>query len=203
MRHAVHVLYSTLLLSVTPLAAQTPVNKTPEQIKAAYEAHKGDFDYLLGEWEFDAESKQYGKFHGFWTAVRLSEGQILDEYRIVGDKGDTIYVTTTIRAYNAIHDRWELVGMDAGDGLQDTGTGIRKGNEVHIEQTFGVMSPEPSKWRIRYYNIRPDGFSWTADRSLDDGKTWVSDFQRIETRRIGPARSLGALAPAKKSTGSK
>ena len=173
--------------------------RTPEQIQALYEAHKGDFDYLLGDWEFTAESKEYGKFRGYWSAVRLDEGQILDEYRVVGDKGETYYVTSSLRNYNKILDRWELIGADAGAGLQDFGTGRRVGAEMHIEQKFGVMTDQPSVWKIRYYDIQPDRFSWTADRSTDGGKTWVKDHQRIEARRIGAARSLGPLAPAKKT----
>jgi len=60
------------------------------------------------------------------------------------------------------------------------------------------MSPNPSLWRIRYYDIRPERFSWSADRSTDDGRTWTTSFQTIEARRIGPARTLGPLAPAKR-----
>jgi hypothetical protein len=67
------------------------------------------------------------------------------------------------------------------------------------EQRFGVMSDEPSTWKIRYYDIRPDRFSWIADRSTDGGKTWQTKHQTIEARRIGPPRSLGALAPARNS----
>ena len=197
MRHTVIALCAATLLAASPLSAQTADKKTPEQRKASYEAHRGDFDYLLGDWEFTAVSRQYGKFRGRWSAVRLDQGQILDEYRVVGDSGETYYVTTTLRAYNAVLDRWELVGMDAGNGLQDIGTGQRVGAEIHIEQKFGVMSPEPSAWRIRYSDIRPDQFSWTADRSTDGGKTWVTGYQQIEARRIGPARSMGPLAPSK------
>jgi hypothetical protein len=171
--------------------------KTSEQMDAAFEAHKKDFDYLLGDWEFTAESKQYGAFRGYWSAVRLDEGQILDEYRVVGDKGETYYVTATLRNYNKAMDRWELIGADAGTGLQDFGTGRKVGDEIHIEQKFGVTTDTPSVWKIRYYNIRPDAFSWTADRSDDGGRTWEKSFQRIEARRIGPARSLAALAPAR------
>jgi hypothetical protein len=176
---------------------QTAGKRTPEQMEAAFEKHKGDFDYLLGDWEFTSEDKQYGKLRGYWSAVRLDEGQILDEYRIVSDTGDTYYVTTTLRNYNKGLDRWELIGADAGGGLQDFGTGQRVGDEVHIEQTFGVASGNPSKFRIRYYNIRPDAFSWTGDRSMDGGKTWVKEHLKIEARRIGPARSMGPLAPAR------
>lgn len=160
-----------------------------------------DFDYLLGDWEFTAESKEFGKFRGYWSAVRLDTGQILDEYRVVGDKGETYYVTTTLRNYNKSKDRWELIGASAGDGLQDFGTGRRTGAEMLIDQTFGVASGQPSTWKIRYYNIQPDRFSWTGDRSTDGGQTWTKEFQRIEAHRIGAARSLGPLAAPKKTSG--
>lgn len=190
-------LLASMLTISSPTTAQTIPKKTPEQIKASYAAHQNEFDYLLGDWEFTSVSREWGKGRGYWSALRLSEGQILDEYRIVGDHGETYYVTTTLRAYNGVLDRWELIGMDAGNGLNDIGVGQKVGAEIHIEQKFGVMSQNPSTWRIRYYDIRPDSFSWTADRSTDGGKTWVPKELQIEARRIGASRSLGALAPAR------
>ena len=193
---------ATLLVSMaiaSLLSAQASGRRTKEQIKASYEAHQGDFDYVLGDWEFTSASREFGTGRGYWSAVRLAEGaQILDEYRVVGDSGQTYYVSSTLRAYNAVLDQWELVSAESGTGLQNVGTAHRIGTEMHIEQKFGVMSPNPSIWRIRYYDIRPDRFSWTGDRSTDGGKTWVTEFLRIEARRIGPPRSLGPLAPAKK-----
>ena len=118
-------------LLVVLLAAQTPTKKKSEkELQAAFDAHKGDFDYLLGEWEFTSVSKEYGPGKGFWTAVRLDTGQILDEFRVVGNNRETWYVTSTLRSYNAGLDRWELVGMVEGGGLQDVGTGQRVGGEV-------------------------------------------------------------------------
>jgi len=181
----------SLLALVTPLQAQTPAPRTPEQRRALYQQHRGDFDYLLGDWEFTAVSKQYGTFGGRWSAVRLAEGaQVYDEYRILGDSGTTLYVTTTLRVYNSALDRWELVSMDQGSGLQNIGTGHLIGGEMHIEQRFGVGTATPSLWRIRYYNISPDHFLWSADRSTDDGHTWTTGFQTIEARRIGPPRTM-------------
>ena len=185
-------------LLVVLLAAQTPAKKkTEKELQASFDAHKGDFDYLLGEWEFTSVSKEYGPGKGFWTAVRVDTGQILDEFRVVGNNRETWYVTSTLRSYNAGLDRWELVGMVGGGGLQDVGTGYREGGEVHIEQKFGVATGNTAILRIRYYNIQPDRFSWTADRSMDGGKTWSKEDQKIEAHRIGPARSLAALAPAR------
>lgn len=199
MRQVIIVLCVVGLLVQLPVAAQTALPRTPEQRAAAYDAHKGDFDYLLGDWEFTGNNTEFGTFRGYWSAVRLGEGQILDEYRIVDDGGETLFVTTTIRNYNAFADRWELLGMDRGNGLQDAGTARRDDGEVRIEQRFGVAAGgTPNILRIRYHDIRDDRFSWSADRSTDDGKTWVSSYQTIEARRIGAARSLGSLAPARK-----
>lgn len=189
-------------LFAASLGAQQVPQRTEEQLRASYHEHNAEFDYLLGDWSFTSVSKEYGRGHGFWSAVRLAEGaQILDEYRIVGDSGETYYASSTVRAYNAVLDRWELISADQGAGLHDFGTARRAGAEMRVEQTFGAMSPQPSLWRIRYYNIQPDRFSWTADRSLDGGKTWVTEYLQIEARRIGPARSLGQLAPARKAGG--
>lgn len=183
-------------LTTPRLSSQNSSNGTDEQRKALYAEHKSDFDYLLGDWEFTSESVDYGRFGGRWSAVRLDTGQLLDEYRVLGDKGDTLYVSSTIRAYNAAADRWELIGMDAGGGLQDFGTAHRINSEMHIEQRFGVAAGKPITLRIKYYNIQPDRFSWTADRSTD-GQTWTKNFQQIEARRIGPPHNLGPITPAK------
>jgi len=116
---------------------------------------------------------------------------------VVGDEGETYYVTATLRNWNGALDRWELIGADGGTGLQDFGTGHWDGKEMKIEQTFGVAAQTPSTLRIRYYNITPNGFSWTADRSTDGGRTWVTNFQQIEAKRIGASRSLPALTTVK------
>ena len=57
---------------------------------------------------------------------------------------------------------------------------------MRIEQRFGFASGNPSIWRIRYFDIQPDRFSWAADRSTDGGKTWTKNFQTIEARRAAP-----------------
>ncbi len=74
-------------------------------------------------------SREFGPGRGYWSAVRLAEGQILDEYLVVGDSGQTYYVTITLRNYNGAADRWELVGADQGGGLLNTGTGRLVGAE--------------------------------------------------------------------------
>jgi len=193
-----HILLAVCMsISIDTLAHAQSSTRTAEQQQALYEAHKGDFDYLLDDWEFTVDNKEYGKGRGYWSATRLDTGVILDEYRVVGDRDETFYVTTTLRNYNKAQDRWELIGTDAGAGLQDFGTGRRVGEEMHIEQKFGAVFEKPTILRIRYYNIQKDRFAWTADRSVDGGKTWQKNYQQLEARRIGPPRSLGPLAGRK------
>jgi len=184
---------ATLLVSMaiaSLLSAQASGRRTKEQIKASYEAHQGDFDYLLGDWEFTSVSREFGTGRGYWSAVRLAEGaQILDEYRVVGDSGQTYYVSSTLRAYNAVLDQWELVSAESGTGLQNVGTAHRIGTEMHIEQKFGVMSPNPSIWRIRYYDIRPDAFPGraTAQRMAErPGSRSSCGSKRDASGRRGP-----------------
>ncbi len=187
-----------LLALASSLPAQTETLRTAEQRAALLETHRGDFDYLLGDWEFTAENRVHGRFRGVWSAVRLADGQILDEYRALGDNGETYHVTTTLRNYNSAMDRWELIGANPGEGLLDLGTARRTGTEMHIEQRFGVATGSPWLWRIRYYDIRPDRFSWTADRSPDNGRSWEREYLRIEARRTGPSRALNPLTPARR-----
>jgi hypothetical protein len=186
-----------LTFALATVLMVAPPTKTRDQMKASYDAHRSDFDYLLGDWEFTADSQQWGKFRGGWSAMQLgSGGPILDEYRVLDDKGETMYATTTLRTYNALLDQWELVSTDAGTGLQNAGTAHREGTEMIIDQKFGYGSPNPSMWHIRYHDIQADRFSWAGDRSTDGGKTWTKNFQTIEAHRVGPARSL-RLAPVK------
>jgi len=191
---------SILLIAVAaPLLAQdTP---TPEQQRrnALVEQHQGDFDYLLGDWCFTAHSQEWGAYGGFWSAQRLAGGGILDEFRVTSDTGETWHVSNTVRTYNPYLDRWELVGVDGQNGLKNIGAGRREGAEIHLEQTFSGNSPTPDIWRIRYYDIRPDRFSWSADRSTDGGRTWTSNWLRIEARRIGPPRTELVMAPFRRT----
>ena len=165
----VFTLYGASLLAAAQARPQNESKRSPEQLKALYTAHKADFDYLLGDWEFTSESQEYGKFGGRWSAVRLETGQILDEYRVIGDDGNTIYVTSTIRAYDAASDRWELIGMSSGNGLQDFGAGqrINGENTYRTEVRYSRRQVHNLANQILQHSTRPffvDGRSFCGRR---------------------------------------
>lgn len=184
------------LVGTVDLQAQSAREEQARRFQQLLEQHKGDFDYLIGDWRFTARNATFGAFTGVWSAVKLATGHgshILDEYRVTGDSGETYFVSTTLRTYNPALDRWELVSAHETSGLRDQGTGRRVGSEMRLEQTFGVTSGAPELWRIRYHDIRPDSFRWAADRSLDGGTTWHRDYMTLEARRTGGARTLEPL----------
>lgn len=157
-----------------------------------------DFDFLLGDWAFTAQSKLYGDGHGLWTAVRLGDGEILDEFRVLGDNGATIYLARTLRVLNNFAGRWDLVGFHDHGGLRNTGIARRTNGEIQIEQRIHDDSGKAALLRIRYHSIEASRFSWTMDRSTDEGKTWTLNEQRIEAKRIGAAKPALALTDVKR-----
>jgi hypothetical protein len=187
-----------VLALATTAVGQTPSKKTPEQLQALFEQHKGDFDYLLGDWQFTARQQAVRQIERpVEGRSRLATGQILDEYRLVDDKGATFYVTATIRNYDAAHDRWELIGMDDRNGLQDSAPPSGwAGNANRARSSVSQAAARPSCGSATTI-ITANSFSWAGDQSTDNGKTWVKDHIRIEAKRIGPARTLPQLAKTK------
>src|SRR5579862_5243964 len=75
------LVFVAVSIALDPSHAQTHGTEiaTDKQADSAEGTHQSDFDYLLGDWEFNAEIGQYGKMHGFWSAARLASGnQIMD-----------------------------------------------------------------------------------------------------------------------------
>lgn len=186
--------------SAGEVVAQPPEPaKTEEEARAAYEAHQADFDYLLGDWEFvrtrHSPDGTKNEARGYWSARRSADGAIItDEYRLLAPDGSTQYVSTTVRAYSAAERRWNLIGVEPGQGYMQPGIAWKEGEDMRVDQTFG-RPPDTTEWRIRYHNIRPDAFSWRADVSRDGGRTWVEGYQTLEARRIAPAPAPASLTP--------
>ena len=62
--------------------------------------------------------------------MRLVEGEeVVDDYRVVGEHGETYEPSPTITSFNAVLDQWELISVDKGKGLHGFGTGGREGGE--------------------------------------------------------------------------
>ena len=145
------------------------------------EEHRKAFDYLLGDWEFTGErTSQNGrqKFRGYWTATRTPDNHaLIDEYRVVDDAGHTLYITTTLRAFDPRDHKWRIASIERSGNLAE-GRAWKDGADMRIEQSYGgpVL-------HFRYYDIQAAKFSWVGSRPDEKGE--YQEFQWIEARRIG------------------
>jgi len=85
MKNRVRVVGLALTVAVFATAPLSrPSAQNADQVKASFDAHKGEFDFLLGDWEIALRNAR-GLTHGFWSAVRLANGEVFDEYRLLAD----------------------------------------------------------------------------------------------------------------------
>jgi len=155
----------------------------PDSTAPAPPPEASQFDFLIGAWDIVSEPNIPGvpeRVRGQWTARKSADGyMVVDEYRVFGDGGDTVYLGETYRVFNTSKKRWEFRFVEPFSGTWHEGTGVKVGSEMHLTQ--GTPGGE-SMTKIRYYDIRPDRFSWISERSRDGGKTWTKGT-RIEATR--------------------
>lgn len=155
-----------------------------------------DFDGMLGTWTFDAHSKNTNsppRFSGHWTWQRSGNGTLVeDDYHVVNDSGkvvtwqgrsyepgETIYLGVTYRAFDVNTKRWTTAFIQPPATQWSLGTAWRDGDSIR-EAPMGQQSN-----RARFYDVGPNHFSWRFDISKDGGKTWITDFVRVEATRVG------------------
>jgi hypothetical protein len=134
------------------------------------------FDFLVGAWNIDVEPNLPGipaRVKGRWTAQKSADG-----FMVVDEGGQTVYLGETYRVYNPSAKRWEFRYVEPFSGTWHEGTAVKDGAEMHLTQ----KGRGGSITKIRYYDIRPERFSWSSQRSRDGGKTWARGA-RIEATR--------------------
>lgn len=181
----------SLFLASSALA-QEPVKTRPDTLGANVPQSgprigtADGFDYLIGEWDFvfqyrnvvaeGAADTWSAPIPGKWTVRKTRDGLVVEDvFALEGTSDPTI----SWRVFNPTRRLWEMQGLKAMRGSWDPGISWGTGSERFVEQTFTGVSVG----RIRYYNITPKSFSWRADLSLDNGKTWIRDAWLIEARR--------------------
>jgi len=204
MRHTLLPLCAETLLAATltiirRCARRRYPTAPPNRSRRPTRRIRAIFDYLLGDWEFTSVSRDFGAGRGYWSAVRPSPRgrRSWMSTGVVGDSGQTYYASATLRAYNAVLDRWELVSAEQGNGLQNVGT-AHKGRaemahraEVRRDESPPVALAHPPT------TISAGASPGPANRRTDGGKTWTAQWLRSRpTHRA--AAALGRSHAAKR-----
>jgi hypothetical protein len=162
--------------------AQAPDHTQQRQPTTASESTPQDFDFLLGSWDFVTESKLPGtppKYPGRWTGERTGDGALVeDDYIVVDNEGQRRYLGVTIRAFDSKTKQWTTAFVVPPGANWSLGSAWREGNEI----AEGPLDTAKGT-RARFYDIGPDHFMWSMDRSTDGGKTWTN-MVRVEAHRV-------------------
>ena len=155
------------------------------------------FDFLLGAWEVEVQPKVSGlaaaihgtpRLSGTWKAWRALDGlAIEDELRVVDASGNPISLTHALRIYSKTDRRWKVGGADAFRARFSESSGEGVGGEMRLSGRGTDAEGRPAVTRVRYYDIKPDGFRMQQDRSIDDGKTWDEAVLVIVAKRVAAA----------------
>lgn len=183
----------TLFVAVPILATAQSPSPPPDEAK--------QFDFLLGQWQADVHVKVSGlaamihgtpQLAGAWKAWRALDGRAVeDELRIVDASGNPLSLTRVLRIYAPGEQHWNIVSVDGYRTRVSESTGQFQGGEMHIEARAGETQGESVLTRTRYFDITPDSFRMSQDRSSDGGKTWDEGTLTIDAKRTSASATPG------------
>ena len=206
------VLTLSLVAALAPQAgaqqptASVPDVPTPDTLGANFRhdsvgtSTPTDFDFLDGSWTIRFQSRkcanQNGKptcsprefwpaRAGTWSARRIHDGQVIeDKFSLINPNDGSRSFTLTYRVYDQARKTWEIAGVNAKQG-SPWAPGVSWADargDRYVVQTYGTGEGALIT-RIRYYQVTPNHFLWRADGSVDGGKTWITDYWKIEADR--------------------
>ncbi len=188
------IAFLTLLLTI-PFAAFAQ-----QEGNASAPAETKQFDFLLGQWELDVHPKVSSlaamihgtpKLIGTWKAWRVANSSdIEDEIRIVDSSGNPLSSNHSVRTYDATQRRWKITARDHDKERTGEATGQMHGAEMHLEGSYSDANGK-TLTRTRYYDITPDSFRMTQDRSTDAGQSWEEGTLTVDARRVAAEAAPG------------
>jgi len=122
---------------------------------------ENQFDFWLGEWEVTWGEGEIGTNH----VLRIMDDRVIQEnFSAPGLNGMSVSV------YDKERKLWCQTWVDNnGSYLDFTGT---FNDRKMILQRDALVRGEACKQRMIWYEIQPDKFEWSWERSDDEGKTW-------------------------------
>jgi hypothetical protein len=149
------------------LKAAEPCKNSPEYRQ---------FDFWVGEWNVQNTLGQ--------PAGTSSIQQILDDCIVFENwTGQNGYTGKSFNLYNKQTGKWEQIWVDSmGAITKYEGQLIKDGVlEYHYDST----QPDGSKMlhRLTFFKLGPDRVRQFSEHSVDDGKTWATDYDLTYVRK--------------------
>ncbi len=150
------------------------------------------FNFFIGEWENevrwmnDFEKKTYGPtIKGSWKARYSWNGfAISDDWcmpNVPGSGGPAF------RSFDPLTRKWVMTYLPSNQPKANIWTmegNFNEKGEMQAELQGIDASGKAYRQRIFFQDISDEGFLWRADRSYDDGKTWIENIGIAQTHRV-------------------
>ncbi len=154
-----------------------------------------DFAFLVGEWH-GKHSKKIGggrtaEFLLVWKGKWILNGNAVQNtsqtwiLRPDGKKGRMTQDGMDLRVFNSQTGQFEHTYVNAMKGAINRMTWRRVGDEIHSDVSEWQDFEGLNQNIIKFSKVGKDHFTWSVDRSFDQGKTWKKDYVVIENRRVG------------------
>ena len=151
------------------------------------------FAFLIGKWRCDARIKgedgTWQPYQATWVGPYILDGQVIaDEYRMTDQTGEVIVHGMNFRSYSIEKKTWVMRWLNGTGSFwlelgPETLGGVRVTPKNITFNFVDTFAPD-ALTRVTFSNISESRFTWSCERSLDQGKTWAQ-FMVIEAHRTG------------------
>jgi len=149
------------------------------------------FAFIIGKWRCDARVKgedgRWQPYQATWVGRYILDGYVIaDEYRMTNPTGELIVHGMNFRCYSAERKTWVMRWLSATGafwlelGPEKLG-GVRVTPDTITFNIIDSFAPD-ALTRVTFSNIAESRFTWSSERSYDQGKTWT-EFMIIEAHR--------------------
>jgi hypothetical protein len=174
-----------------PPPAQTPAAPAPQAAAPAPPPQPApcsgpeyrQLDFWIGEWDVEGDSRvgsnpdkwQHGKHKN--SITKAFDGCVIQENfdDLAGFHG------MSVSMYDAKSGKWKQTWVDNAGSYFDLVGEFKDGKMVLVHQT--TIQGKPALQRMVFSDIKSDSLHWDWESSVDDGKTWRTNWKLVYTRK--------------------
>ncbi|HET9826842.1 MAG TPA: hypothetical protein VFP87_16000 [Chitinophagaceae bacterium] len=166
-----------LILWLLSTASYSEAQKTPCTSDPVYR----QFDFWIGEW--DVYSRTGKKAGDSKIELILDSCIILENWKSASERTGMYYSGKSFNTYNAATRQWQQTWVDNVGGTTEFLVGHYESNKmIFLTKPFRVNKDTLAIRRLTFYNLEPNRVRQHAEISMDNGSTWITEYD-LEYRR--------------------
>jgi hypothetical protein len=138
------------------------------------------FDFWLGTWDLEWTDAKGVKQTGTNVINKILGGCVIEENFYGG--GSPEYLGKSHSLFDAKSGMWKQTWVDSGGEYLDF-VGEFKDGKMMLWRAFTSKAGKKLKQRMIFSNIQKDELEWNWESSMDDGKTWKTNWKINYKRR--------------------